>query len=74
MRLEWLTLRMKVLCEHAFFKKLLLFQEKIIAALIKRSKDQILDLAIQVAESTSSMASLLPPNDHLLSEHLKSLD
>ena len=54
---EWLQMRMKVLCDHAFFKKLMIFQERLVNAIVKRFEDQMLELSIQLSESFEGLST-----------------
>jgi hypothetical protein len=39
MRFSWLRLRMKVMCDQAFYKKMLVFQEKVVTAAMHKADE-----------------------------------
>lgn len=63
MRYQWMRLRMKVLCDQAFYKKMLVFQEKVVNATMHKGEEQMLEMVIQVAESSNMINRIICRND-----------
>lgn len=58
-----MRLRMKVLCDQAFYKKMLVFQEKVVNAAMHKGEEQMLEMVIQVAESANMINRIISKND-----------